>query len=335
MSDASKILKDLKNKAYHPVYFLCGVEPFFIDQISDFIEKNVLDESEKAFNQTILYGGETSIDEILETAKRFPMMAEYQVVIVKEAQLLARTLDKLENYLSAPVSSTILVMAYKYKVPDARKKIGKSIKKNTVFLNSKPIYENKVPDFIQERLHELGYKATPEATRLLVDSLGTDLSKISNELKKLAIVHNSSKEITPSSVEKHIGISKDFNNFELRKAIGERDIVKVHRIVNYFGENLKDHPVLLTVAQLFSLFSQLLKIHTLRDQSPQSVAKAVGINPFFTRELIVATKNYPMKYCSRAIKLLRELDVKCKGVGSTNADHAQLLKESIVNIMSK
>ncbi len=335
MSDALKILTDLKNKRYAPIYFLCGTEPFFIDQISDYIEDNVLDEGERAFNQTILYGGETSIDEIVETAKRFPMMAEFQVVIVKEAQHLSRHLEKLESYLAAPMQSTILVFAYKYKTPDARKKAGKMIKKQTVFLNTKPLYENKIPAFITTSIQEMGYTISPDATCMLVEFLGTDLGKINNELKKLATVHPASQKITPSVIEKNIGISKDFNNFELRKALGDRDVVKVNRIVNYFGENIKDHPIVVTIGQLYSLFTQILKTHSLPDKNPQAVAKAAGINPFFARELITAANNYPMKYCSRAIKLLRDLDVKTKGVGAANADQAYLLRETLVNIMSK
>lgn len=335
MSDYLKIIAGLQQKKFSPVYFLCGSEPYFIDKISDYIEDNVLDEPEKGFNQTVLYGKETSMITVLESAKRFPMMSEYQVIIVKEAQHLIKELPTLESYLENPQPTTILVFAYKYKVPDGRSKVTKLLKKHAVYLESKPLYENKVPAFITEVLKEKGYKIDPHATRLLVDYLGTDLGKINNELGKLMIVHSSQHIITPQVIEDNIGISKDYNIFELRKAIGMRDTVKVHKIINYFAENPKENPMPVVIAQLFSFFTQLLKVHTLRDQSPQNVARAAGINPFFAGEVITAAKNYPMKYCSRAIKLIRSSDVQSKGVGTVRSDHANLLKELMVNLMSK
>ncbi|WP_405377642.1 DNA polymerase III subunit delta [Nonlabens sp. Asnod3-A02] len=335
MSDATNILADLKQKRYAPVYFLCGSEPYFIDQVSDYIEDNVLDEGEKGFNQTVIYGKDTTMSEVLENAKRFPMMAEHQVIIVKEAQHLTKQLAQLESYIEQPQTTTILVFAYKYKTPDGRSKITKLLKKHAVYMESKPLYENKVPAFVTGRLKEMGYQIDPNATRMLVEFLGTDLGKINNELSKLAIVHSKDRPITPQVIEDNIGISKDYNNFELRKAMGMRDVVKVHKIINYFADNPKDNPLVLTTAQLYSFFTQLLKVHTIKDKNPQAVAKAAGVNPFFVQEIITAAKNYPMKYCSRAIKLIRDMDVKSKGVGTHQANHHDLLKEVMVNIMSK
>ncbi len=335
MSDHQKIITDLKSKKYAPVYFLCGNEPYFIDMVSNYIENNVLDDGEKGFNQMVLYGKETSMSQILENAKRFPMMADHQVIIVKEAQHLTKELPQLENYLLQPQPSTILVFAYKYKTPDGRSKVTKLLKKHAVYMESKPLYENKIPAFITDTFKQNGYKIDPDATRLLVEFLGTDLSKINNELSKLMIVHSSEQAITPQVIEDNIGISKDYNNFELRKALGMRDSVKVHKIINYFTENPKDNPIVLTMAQLFSFFTQILKIHTLSDKSPQSVASAAGINPYFVQEVMTAARNYPMKYCSRAIKLIRDTDVKSKGVGTVRAEHGDLLKELMVNIMSR
>ncbi|MEO9954692.1 DNA polymerase III subunit delta [Nonlabens sp.] len=336
MSDATNILADLKQKRYAPVYFLCGAEPYFIDQVSDYIEDNVLDEGEKGFNQTVIYGKDTTMAEILENAKRFPMMSEHQVIIVKEAQHLTKQLAQLESYIEQPQTTTILVFAYKYKTPDGRSKITKLLKKHAVYMESKPLYENKVPAFVTGRLKEMGYQIDPNATRMLVEFLGTDLGKINNELSKLAIVHSKEKPITPQVIEDNIGISKDYNNFELRKAMGMRDVVKVHKIINYFADNPKDNPLVLTTAQLYSFFTQLLKVHTIKDKNnSQAVAKAAGVNPFFVQEIITAAKNYPMKYCSRAIKLIRDMDVKSKGVGTHQANHHDLLKEVMVNIMSK
>jgi DNA polymerase-3 subunit delta len=283
----------------------------------------------------VIYGKETSMEEVLENAKRYPMMADYQVIIVKEAQHLVKELAKLESYIEQPQPTTILVFAYKYKTPDGRSKITRLLKKHAVYMESKPLYENKVPAFVTGRLKEMGYQIDPNATRMLVEFLGTDLGKINNELSKLALVHSKEHAITPQVIEDNIGISKDYNNFELRKALGARDVVKVHKIINYFTENPKENPLVLTTAQLFSFFTQLLKVHTLKDMNPQAVAKAAGVHPFFVQEIITAAKNYPMKYCSRAIKVIRDMDVKSKGVGTHQAAHADLLKEAMVNIMSK
>ncbi|MGB3592406.1 MAG: DNA polymerase III subunit delta [Nonlabens sp.] len=335
MSTVNTILEKIKAGQYAPVYFLCGTEPYFIDQITNAVENNVLTDAEKGFNQTILYGKETTIEQIIETAKRFPMMSSHQVVIVKEAQHLTKQLDRLEKYLLQPMETTVLVIAFKYKTPDGRSKITKLLKKHSVYLESKPIYENKVPAFITERLAQLGMSISPEATRMLVEYLGTDLGKINNELSKLALVEIKDDRITPSIIEKNIGISKDFNNFELRKAIGARDVVKVQRIVTYFGENSKDNPLVLTTAQLYSLFAQLLKAHSTRSRDKNVVARAAGISPYFATELITAMSNYPAKYCSRAVKLIRDLDVRSKGVFSTSATDNELLKETLVNIMSR
>jgi DNA polymerase-3 subunit delta len=334
MTDLKNILADIKNKKYAPVYFLHGDEPYFIDQISDYIEKNVLNESEKGFNQMVLYGKDVKVEEIIESAKRFPMMAEHQVIIVKEAQHLASKMSQMESYMANPSTTTILVFNYKYKKPDGRTKVFKNIKKNGVVFESKVIYEDRMPSWITSHLKVKGYSIDPKATQMLVEFIGNDLSRVSNELQKLTIVHDKSIPITPQVIEENIGFSKDFNNFELRKAIGARDVVKVHRIINYFAENPKDNPIVLTTAQLYSYFIQLLKIHALNDRSPRNVANAVGVNSFFVNELLVAVRNYPMKYCSRAIKLIREMDVKSKGVGANQLPQADLLKEAMVKIMA-
>ncbi|WP_194850540.1 DNA polymerase III subunit delta [Nonlabens antarcticus] len=334
MSDLKNILSDIKNKKYAPVYFLHGDEPYFIDQISDYIEENVLDEAEKGFNQMVMYGKDVKVEEIVESAKRFPMMAEHQVIIIKEAQHLASKMSLMESYMANPSASTILVFNYKYKKPDGRTKVFKNIKKNGVVFESKVIYDSQMPNWITSHLKDKGFTIEPKATQMLVEFIGNDLSRVSNELEKLAIVHNKSVPITPLVIEENIGFSKDFNNFELRKALGARDTVNVHRIINYFAENPKDNPIVLTTAQLYSFFIQLLKVHALNDRSPRNVAKTVGINPFFVNELMVAVRNYPMKYCSRAVKLIRELDVKSKGVGANQIPHADLLKEVMVKIMA-
>ncbi|MFK7814033.1 MAG: DNA polymerase III subunit delta [Maribacter sp.] len=333
MDEVKQIVKDIKDGNIKPIYLLTGDEPYYIDRISEFIQKNVLTEEERGFNQMVLYGKDVSVENIVSNAKRFPMMAERQVVIVKEAQHLARSIDKLSSYAENPQPSTVLVICYKYSKFDKRKKVYKQIKKTGVVFESKKLYENKVSDWIRKVLQGKGYRITPKASSLLVEFLGTDLSKINNELEKLQLVLPKEKEITPLDIEENIGISKDYNNFELKKAIGERNVIKATRIMNYFAQNPKDNPFVVTVTLLNTFFTQLLKYHGMNDHNPKNVASALGINPYFVNEYQVAAKNYPMKKVSAIISSLRELDLKGKGVGSVNTTQADLLKELLVKII--
>lgn len=334
MDEAKQIIGALKKGDIKPIYFLMGEEPYYVDKISDHIEKNLLREEEKGFNQMTLYGRDVSIEDIIGNAKRFPMMAERQVVIVKEAQELSRTIEKLADYAENPQPSTVLVMCYKYKKIDKRKKLYKAVAKSGVIFESKPLYENKVGEWIRQELHSRNYQIAPKATQMLVEFLGTDLGKIDNELQKLQLICPEGTTITPEIIEENIGISKDFNNFELRKAIGEKDSLKAHRIINYFSQNPKDNPMVLTVSLLFSFFSQLLQYHGLKDQSKGNVAKVLKVNPFFVNDYAIAARNYPMKKVSQVISHLRDADVKSKGVGAANVPQGDLLKELLVKVMS-
>ncbi len=334
MSDYAKILTDLKNKRYAPIYILYGDEPFFIDSISNYIEKNVLDEGERGFNQMVMYGKECKMSEVVENAKRFPMMAEHQVIIVKEAQHLSREWGDLEAYAAQPQTSTILVFNYKYKKPDLRLKVFKELKKSAVMMESKPLYENKVPAWINELVASLGFKIEPDACQMLVEFIGNDLSRIQNEMNKLSINLQPGALITPLVIEENIGISKDYNNFELRKALGARDTQRVFKIAAYFAQNEKDNPIVVTSGTLYSMFTQLLKVHAASSSNPAVVAKAAGVSPYFVSELITAARNYPMKYCSRAIHILRDMDMKSKGVNSHDTPAGDLLKEALVNILA-
>jgi DNA polymerase-3 subunit delta len=311
-----------------------GDEPYYIDGVSDYIENNVLSEEEKGFNQMVLYGRDVSIDDIVANAKRYPMMAEYQVVIVKEAQDLSRTIEKLAEYANNPQSSTILVINYKYKTIDKRKTLYKTLQKVGVVFESKKLYENQVADWIRRTLLSKNYTIVPKAAQMLVEFLGNDLSKISNELDKLKIILPKGTQITPEHVEVNIGISKDYNNFELRKAVGERDTLKAFQIINYFAENPRDNPMVVTVSLLFSFFSQLLHFHGLHDKSPRNVASSLKINPYFVNEYILAAKNFPMKKVSAVVSTLREFDVKSKGVGANALPQGDLLKEMLVRILN-
>ncbi len=333
MEEAIQIVNNIQKGQLAPVYFLMGEEPYYIDKISDFIAENVLTEEERGFNQMILYGRDTNIDEITSNSRRFPMMAEKQVVIVKEAQELYRTIENITAYVENPQPTTVLVLCYKYKKIDKRKKLYKAVKKSGVIFESKRLYENQVGSWIQKTLKNREYSISPKAAQMLVEFLGTDLGKIDNELEKLQLITPKGTQITPELIEENIGISKDFNNFELRNAIGQRDTLKAHRIINYFAQNPKDNPLVVTISLLFSYFSQLLQYHGLPDKSKASVAKQLKINPYFVQDYTVAARNYPMKKVSRAIDLLHQTDAKSKGIGASNVSQGDLLKELLVKIM--
>ena len=274
----------------------------------------------------VLYGKDTSVDEIVGSAKRYPMMSDFQVLIVKEAQHLSRTIEQLESYVLNPQPTTVLVICYKHKKLDKRKKLYKSVQKNGELFESKKLYENQVSEWIRRTLKGKGYRIEPKAAMLLVEFLGTDLSRINNELDKLTLIVPSTEEINSTHIEEHIGFSKEFNNFELKKAIGERNIAKATQIIDYFANNPKENPFVVTVTMLNTFFSQLLRYHGLKDHSPKSVASALSINPYFVSEFTIAARNYPMKSVSQLISGLRDLDLKGKGVGGT-LQQRDLLKE--------
>jgi len=334
MDEVKQLVTDIKKGNLKPIYFLMGEEAYYIDKISDYIEANVLAEEEKGFNQMVLYGRDVTIEDIVGNAKRFPMMAERQVVIVKEAQDLSRTIEKLASYVANPQPTTVLVINYKYKKIDKRKALYKAINKVGVVYESKKLYENQVAEWIRRVLSGQNYTISPKAAQMLVEFLGTDLSKISNELDKLKIVLTEGTQISPEHVEDNIGISKDYNNFELRKAVGEGNVVKAHKIVHYFADNPKDNPMVVTVSLLFNFFSQLLHLHGLNDKNPRNVASALKVNPYFVNEYITAARNYPMRKVSAVIATLREFDVRSKGVGSNAVPQGDLLKELLVRIMN-
>ena len=333
MDEVVKIVNDIKAGNIKPIYFLMGEEPYYIDKLSDFIEQNVLSEEEKGFNQTVLYGRDVTIDDIVSTAKRYPMMAERQVVIVKEAQELSRTIDKIESYLENPMESTVLVFCYKYKTLDKRKKATKLLAQKGIVYESKKLYENQVGDWIKRVLAGKKYSIEPKAAAMLVEFLGTDLSKINNELEKLQIILPAGSTINPQHIEENIGFSKDFNNFELLKALGSRNQAKAFHIARYFSENPKANPLVVTTGIVFGFFVKVLKYHGLKDKNPKNVAVALGISTYFLNDYDVALKNYPMKKVSQIITSLREIDVKSKGVGA-NLSQADLLKEMLYTIFN-
>ncbi|MCR5862246.1 DNA polymerase III subunit delta [Flavobacterium sp. J372] len=334
MDEVIKIVNDIKAGNIKPIYFLMGEEPYYIDKLTEYIEENILSEDEKGFNQMVLYGKDVSIEDVISNAKRYPMMADKQVVIVKEAQELSRTIDKLEYYAENPQPTTVLVFAYKYKTLDKRKKVTKVLEKAGVVFESKKLYENQVADWIKRILAGKKYGIEPKAAAMLVEFLGNDLSKVNNELEKLTIILPEGSTITPKDIEENIGISKDYNVFEFRKAIGERDQLKAYRIADYFAQNPKDNPLVMTTGLVFGFFSQLLQYHGLKDKSQANVGKALRINPYFVKDYDIAARNYPMKKVSAIVAALRDVDVKSKGVGANNIPTADLLKEMLVKIFN-
>jgi DNA polymerase III subunit delta len=334
MDEVVKIVNDIKGGNIKPIYFLMGEEPYYIDKLSDYIEENVLSEEEKGFNQSVLYGRDVSMEDIIGSAKRYPMMAERQVVIVKEAQDLTKTIDKLESYADNPMPSTVLVFCYKYKTLDKRKKVTKLLEKNGLVYESKKLYENQVGQWITRVLQGKGYAIEPKANAMLVEFLGTDLSKISNELDKLQIILPKGTTINAKHIEENIGFSKDYNVFELRKAIGDRNQLKAYQIAHYFAENPKENPMVVTTSLVFSFFLSLLQYHGLKDRNPKNVASVLKVNPYFLKDYDIALKNYPMKKVSTIVGALRDIDVKSKGVGANSLSNADLLKEMLVHIFS-
>ena len=334
MDEIVKIINDIKAGNIKPIYFLMGEEPYYIDKLSEYIEKNILTDDEKGFNQTVLYGRDVTIDDVVGAAKRYPMMAEKQVIIVKEAQDLSRTIEQIEKYAENPMPSTVLVFCYKYKTLDKRKKALKLITKNGLVFESKKLYENQVGQWITRVLSGKGYQIEPKANAMLVEFLGTDLSKINNELEKLQIILPKGSTFTAKHIEENIGFSKDFNVFELRKSLGERNQLKSYQIVQYFAENPKENNIVMVVGLIFSFYIQVLKYHGLKDRNPANVAKVLGVNPFFLKDYDVALKNYPMKKVSQIVNSLRDIDVKSKGVGVNALPLNDLYKEMLIKIFN-
>ena len=325
-------LSDIHKKNVAPIYFLTGDEPYFIDMISDTIENEALDEADRAFNQIVVYGRDVDVETIANHARSFPMMGDRMVVIVKEAQDV-KDLDKFEPYLDTLPDTTLLVFVYKYKKFDKRKTLAKKIEKKGVWFESKALRDYNIPGWIQSYLKGEGYSITPKATQMLADFLGTDLHKIANELKKLTITLPKNKSIDDADVERNIGISKDYNVFELQNAIGSRDVLKANRIVNYFGDNGKDNPLLVTAINLYSFFTKVMKLHCAQDKSQSNLAAVLGVNPYFVKDYQLAARNYPPQTCIRNISILREFDMKSKGYESGDVSEKDLYREMIFKLM--
>ena len=339
-----QITKDLKAANYQPVYFLHGEEPYFIDCISDFIEENVLDESEKTFDQMVVYGRDVNKEAVVGLAKGFPMIAKKRVIIVKEAQSISNLTtaskskkantqdDLLEKYLENPTPSTILVFCYKYKTLDKRTALYKQFEKSGVVFESKKLPDYKVAAWISDYVKNYDYNIGQASATLLSEYLGNDLSKISNEVQKLFIGLPKGSAINNDVIEQHIGISKDYNVFELQNAIGRRDLLKINRIINYYEANPKENPVQMVIPILFKYFAKILIYHRLKDKS--QAASALGVNPYFLNDYVNAAKNYPQGKIIDNIHVLRDYDMRSKGYGATgNLSNGDLYKELIFRLV--
>jgi len=335
---APEILKDLRNRKYKPLYLLHGEEPYFIDQVSNYIEHELLPPAERGFNQTVMYGKDTDVMTVLNAAKRYPMMADYQVVLVKEAQDMKwgrddddkKHINPVLAYLENPLPTTILVFCYKYGKFDKRKKTYKAIDKNGLIFESAPLYDSKIPAWIEGYVADKQYKLSTQASAMLAEYLGNDLSKIANELDKLMLNINKGEEITLKSIQDNIGISKEYNVFELQTALARKDAFKVNQIINYFEANPKSNPIVLVLGNLNNYFTKVLTYHYLKDKS--QAAKELGVNPYFIKDYEQAARSFDYGKTMQIISNLREYDLKSKGVEST-AGPGELMKELMFKIL--
>jgi DNA polymerase III subunit delta len=330
--DYKLLLKEIRNKKFEKIYFLHGEEPYFIDVLTKAIQDNALEESERDFNQSILYGKDAEVLSLISELKSYPMMAERRLVILKEAQYF-KAIEQLESYLENPVTSTIFVICYKYKTFDARKKTLKNALKNGVVFKSEKVKEYQLAEWIQQNVKSSGYEMTSKACMLMVESLGNDLGRIVKELEKLAVLIEKGTTINDKHIEENIGISKDYNVFELTNAVANKDNLKALKIVDYFEHNPKAADLVFVISNLFKFFSQIMRIHFLPNKSREAVAKALGLHPFVAGELTNAKNKYDPRKIAANIALIHEYDLKSKGVRSTSATQGELMRELVYQLI--
>jgi DNA polymerase III subunit delta len=334
---AAEILKDLKKKSYAPLYLLHGDEPYYLDKVADFIEENALSPADRSFNQFIFFGKDLTIPALLANAKRFPMMAERQLVMVKEAQALQGLEQKemqvaLENYIKNPLPSTILVLVFKTSA-DERKSWVKTFDKVGLVMPSKKLYDNKLPDWILEYCHENGLKISRKAIEMLVENVGNDLKRLASEIDKIKLNLRIDEEINAQVVERYVGISKEYNYFEFQKALINRDVLKANQIVNFFAANPKDNPLAPIVLLLYNFFSKVLLTHATPDKSERNLAAVLGVNPFFTKDYLQAIRSYNLAKVVQILGEIKRLDLKSKGVESGSLSDGEALREVTFRIL--
>jgi DNA polymerase-3 subunit delta len=329
-----EIVRNLKNEVYSPIYFLMGEEDYYIDRISDYLVNHALTETEKEFNLTVLYGADTDIATVINAAKRYPMMSKYQVVVVKEAQHL-RNIEELTYYLQKPLASTILVFCYKHGALDRRKKITAEIEKAGVLFESKKLKEAQLPGFISSYLKRKQVEIEPKASEMMAEFVGADLNRMAGELEKLIItLPAGQKRITPELIERNIGISKDYNNFELRNALIAKDVLKANQIVKYFEENPKNNPLQVTLAVLFNFFANLMLAYYAPEKTDQGIAAQLGLrSPWQSKDYMIAMQKYSGVKVMQIIGAIRECDAKSKGIGNPSTSDGELLRSLVYMIL--
>lgn len=332
------VLSELKKGHYSPIYFLQGEEPYYIDKISDYIEEHAIEESQKGFNQMVIYGKDTDMDQVMLNAKRFPMMSDRQLVLVKEAQDIKdlgreQGAKMLEAYVKNPLSSTILVFCYRNKTLDGRKAVSKAIDKHAVLVTAKKIYDNQVPAWITDYVKEKGNSIDQKAVMMLVESVGANLSKLSNEINKVCINFDESTEINATHIDKYIGISKDYNVFELQKALANKNILKANKIISYFASDPKGNPIIPMLVLLFQYFTKVLQVHATKDKSDNAVAQLIGVHRFFVKDYMIAARNYKPGKILYIIKSIKEADLQTKGVNASSIPEHQIMRELVFKIL--
>lgn len=329
---AEKIINDWKKKLFKPIYWLEGEENYFIDKVMHYAEHNILSETEAAFNLSIFYGKDAEWPEVINACMRYPMFADKQVVLLKEGQHMA-DIGKLEGYVEKPLASTILVVSYRDKKVDGRSKMAKTLKEKGEMLSTKKLYENQLPEWTTELVHSKGFTIKPKATLLLVDHIGNDLNRIDNEIDKLLVNIGNRKSITEEDVENYVGVSKEYNSFELQSALAKKDIVKAMKIVAFFNANPKAGPIQLVLPTLYNLFSKTYMVFGQQSNDEKSVAVSIGVNPFFVKDYILTARNYGFEGVRNALLLLHHYNLRSVGVGSGGTSENALLKELVVKII--
>ena len=329
---AEKIISDWKKKIYKPVYWLEGEESFYIDQVVEFAEHSLLPESEASFNLSVFYGKDANWADVINACRRYPMFAEQQVVLLKEAQQM-RDIEKLEAYIANPLSSTILVVAHKEKKLDGRSKLAKHLKQHAVVLSTKKLYDSQLPEWAGQQVAAKGYTISQKAVLLLVDHIGNDMNRINNEIDKLLVNLANRKNITEDDIEQYVGISKEYNVFELQEAMQRKDMAKAIRIVQYFGSNPKAAPIQLILPALYNFFSKVYMLFGVQGADDKSAAAAIGVNPYFIKDYKLAARNYGYAGVESALLLLHQYNLRSVGVNDAGTEDASLMKEMISKIM--
>lgn len=330
--DHKSIISDWQSGKFDPIYLLHGEEEYFIDELVHYAEKNILNEAEKSFNQITLYGKEINFQHILDQAYQFPMMSSHRVIILKEAQSM-RDFDKLESYFQKPCDTSILIIAHKHGKVDKRKKVWKSLNKTATEFESKKVYDNKIPGFINSFLKEKKLKIEPRATELIITYVGNSLTNIINELNKVVINIQPNETISLSHIEKYIGISKDYNIFEFLNVIGSKNIKSIYRIAHYFGQNSKNNPIQMIIPSMFGYFQKLSILKQNVGLGDRELSSMLGVHPFFLKDYKSASRNYTVDSISRIFGVLNKYDQKSKGIDTRGLKEDQLLKEMIFQVI--